>query len=293
MNPFPVVFSLLNRNRVTLIFFVVLITFAVGLGIAITTQERAVRQGSARAADKFDLVIGSPGSPFDLVLASVYARPAAMGLVGGDMLAQIMAEDSIDFAAPIAFGDSASGYPIMGTTAQFVEHLSGGVAEGRLFTSAHEAVLGANVRLELGARLHSAHDGFDSEEMLQIFGEDVSDLVATIDHNLTESQPGRAPLFQRTLTYDNIPADVIERWQQFAAEKSQRLLEELDQWLAPYDQDVSQHPSNSNTDRVRTGVGVFYFEDPIQTRSAADSILSEDHHQPEPLAGDPNESGIH
>lgn len=166
MNPFPVVFSLLNRNRVTLIFFVVLITFAVGLGIAITTQERAVRQGSARAADKFDLVIGSPGSPFDLVLASVYARPAAMGLVDGDMLARIMTEDSIDFAAPIAFGDSASGYPIMGTTTQFVEHLSGGVAEGRLFTSAYEAVLGANVRLELGARLHAAHDGFDSEEML-------------------------------------------------------------------------------------------------------------------------------
>ncbi len=71
MNPFPVVFSLLNRNRVTLAFFVVLITFAVGLGIAITTQERAVRPGSARAADKFDLVVGSPGSPFDLVLASV------------------------------------------------------------------------------------------------------------------------------------------------------------------------------------------------------------------------------
>lgn len=166
MNPFPVVFSLLNRNRVTLIFFVVLITFAVGLGIAITTQERAVRQGSARAADKFDLVIGSPGSPFDLVLASVYARPAAMGLVDGDMLARIMAEDSIDFAAPIAFGDSASGYPIMGTTAQFVEHLSGGVAEGRLFASAYEAVLGANVLLEMSARLHAAHDGFDSEEML-------------------------------------------------------------------------------------------------------------------------------
>ena len=133
----------------------------------------------------------------------------------------------------------------------------------------------------------------DSEEMLQIFGEDVSDLVATIDHNLTDSQSGRAPLFQRTLTYDNIPADVIARWHQFAAERSQRLLEELDQWLAPYDQDLSQPSSSHSGERVRTGVGVFYFEDPIQARSAADSTLSDDHHQPEPLAGDPNESGIH
>lgn len=166
MNPFPVVFSLLNRNRVTLIFFVVLITFAVGLGIAITTQERAVRQGSARAADKFDLVIGSPGSPFDLVLASVYARPAAMGLVEGATLARIMAEEGVDFAAPIAFGDSASGYPIMGTTSQFVAHLAGGLAEGRPFAATYEAVLGANVRLDIGDHLHAAHDGFDSAEML-------------------------------------------------------------------------------------------------------------------------------
>jgi len=166
MNPFPVVVSLLDRNRVTLAFFVVLITFAVGLGIAITTQERAVRQGSARAADRFDLVVGAPGSPFDLVLASVYARPSAMGLVNGQILAQLMADENVDFAAPIAFGDSANGFPIMGTTAQFVEHLSGGLSEGRLFAAAAEAVLGANVPMQLGERLYAAHDGFDSEAML-------------------------------------------------------------------------------------------------------------------------------
>ncbi|WP_323014564.1 FtsX-like permease family protein [Devosia sp.] len=166
MNPFPVVLSLLNRNRLTLAFFVMLITFAVGLGIAITTQERAVRQGSARAADKFDLVVGSPGSPFDLVLASVFARPAAMGLVDGDTLVRLMAEESVNFAAPIAFGDSANGFPIMGTTAQFVGHLSGELSEGRMFAAPAEAVLGANVPMRLGERLYAAHDGFDLAEML-------------------------------------------------------------------------------------------------------------------------------
>ena len=61
----------------------------------------------------------------------------------------------------------------------------------------------------------------DSEDMLQIFGEDVSDLVATIDHNLISRSAGKPPLFQRTLTYDNIPADVIERWREISAERSQ------------------------------------------------------------------------
>ncbi|QBM16049.1 hypothetical protein MARI_01290 [Marinobacter sp. JH2] len=133
----------------------------------------------------------------------------------------------------------------------------------------------------------------DNEEMLQIFGEDVSDLLATIDHNLTDRKPGRSPLFQRTLTYDNIPTEVIERWRQYAAEQSQRLLEELDQWLAPYDQDLSQNPIKNTGERVRTGVSVFYFEDPIQTASAVVSTSSDDHDQLEPLTGDHNAPGIH
>jgi len=174
VNPLPVVISLLSRNRLTLLFFVLLITFSVGLGIAITTQERAVRQGSARAADKFELVVGAPGSPFDLVLATVYARPAAMGLVSGDDLNRILTDPQAEFAAPIAFGDSADGYPIMGTTADFVAYLAGGMDEGRLFERPFEAVLGANVRLDVGQTVYAAHDSLDAQEMLH---EDVITVV--------------------------------------------------------------------------------------------------------------------
>lgn len=166
MNPFPIVLSLLHRQRVTLIFFVALITFAVALGIAITTQERAVRQGSARAADKFDLVVGAPGSPFDLVLASVYARPTSMGLVPAEDLARLMAEPEADMVAPIGFGDSIEGFPLMGTTAQFVSHLSGDLAEGQIFAHEDELVIGANVPLKVGDIVHAAHDALDSEEHL-------------------------------------------------------------------------------------------------------------------------------
>lgn len=110
----------------------------------------------------------------------------------------------------------------------------------------------------------------DDQEMLHIFGEDVGDLISTVDHNLTTTQPVRPPMYQRTLTYDNIPPEIIDQWRALAAEKSQELLETLDQWLAPYDRDVSRRTGGSSTpadenDAVRTGVSVFYFEDPIQT----------------------------
>ncbi|MEX0604965.1 MAG: DUF6502 family protein [Marinobacter sp.] len=110
----------------------------------------------------------------------------------------------------------------------------------------------------------------DDQETLHIFGEDVGDLISTVDHNLTTTQPVRPPMYQRTLTYDNIPPEIIYKWRAHAAQKSQELLETLDRWLAPYDRDISQRiPGNiaSPVDNgsVRTGVSVFYFEDPIQT----------------------------
>jgi hypothetical protein len=44
---------------------------------------------------------------------------------------------------PIAFGDSVQGFSVVGTTAAFVDHLSGKLLEGRLFETDEEAVVGA------------------------------------------------------------------------------------------------------------------------------------------------------
>lgn len=105
----------------------------------------------------------------------------------------------------------------------------------------------------------------DSEEMLQIFGEDVSDLIATIDHNLVGSGADSQPLFQRTLVYNNIPPEIMARWRRYAAKQSQTMLEQLDKWLGPHDRDIAGHGESQLTgDAVRTGVGIFYFEDPVQ-----------------------------
>jgi len=103
----------------------------------------------------------------------------------------------------------------------------------------------------------------DNEEMLHIFGEDVSDLVTTIDHNLMSRDDGQPPLYQRTLTYNNIPPEEIMRWRAYAAGQSQALLEKLDEWLGPHDRDSSGAQADGQ-ETVRTGVSVFYFEEPIQ-----------------------------
>ncbi|ABC92839.1 hypothetical conserved protein [Rhizobium etli CFN 42] len=136
---------------------VLLVAFATALGVSVVLQERALRLGSARAADKFDLVIGAGGSETQLVLSSVFLQPSPLPLMPGEVLARLATDPRVDWAAPIGFGDSFSGYPMVGTTTKMSNKLSGDFAEGKAFTHEGEAVIGSAVRLSLGDEIKPMH----------------------------------------------------------------------------------------------------------------------------------------
>ncbi|MGI9336429.1 MAG: FtsX-like permease family protein [Gammaproteobacteria bacterium] len=163
-NPLPIVWADVRRNRAGVIAVVVLIGIAVALGVAVSAQDRALRKGSARAADPFDLIIGAPGSETQLVLSAVYLQPASVGLVEGSVLKALSETDGVVYAAPIAFGDAYRGHPVVGTTAQFLDWRArhggrGGDAliQGRIFQAMFEAVVGAEVALTLGSSFSPIH----------------------------------------------------------------------------------------------------------------------------------------
>lgn len=156
LNPLPVVLADLRKSRAGVLAVVLLIALAVAFGVAVSAQERALRKGSARAAENFDIVVGAPGSETQLVLTTVYLRPAALGLIDGSWLAKLQADPGVTLAAPIAFGDFHRGVPLVGTTAGFAA-LAGAPAEGRPFAMATEALVGADVPLPLGYRFKPRH----------------------------------------------------------------------------------------------------------------------------------------
>ena len=136
---------------------VLIVALAVALGVAVTLQERALRLGSARAADKFDLVIGAAGSENQLVLSSVFLQASPLPLMDGHVLTELAADPRVAWAAPIGFGDSFMGYPIVGTTTMLVNNLADGLAEGKVFAREGEAVIGASVALKLGDQIKPMH----------------------------------------------------------------------------------------------------------------------------------------
>ena len=135
-----------------------LVALASALGIGVTLQERALRLGSARAADKFDLVIGAAGSETQLVLSAVFLQPAPLPLLPGDVLTKLRQDPRIAWAAPIGFGDSYESYPIVGSTPELLSALGGGEAiDGHAPAELHDAVIGSSVDLKSGQSFQPMH----------------------------------------------------------------------------------------------------------------------------------------
>lgn len=170
--PMPLVAALLWRFRWANLSFVLLIAVSVGMGVGLTAQERGLRQGMAQSASKFDLVVTAPGSELTMMLAAVYLQASNVPLLDGPAFNAIADHPMVEIAAPIAFGDSYQGAPVVGTVADFVTHLSDGTIEGRMWQNSAEAVVGAAVPLDIGAGFtpahgmsgdadHGAHDGVE------------------------------------------------------------------------------------------------------------------------------------
>ena len=99
-------------------------------------------------------------------------------------------------------------------------------------------------------------------EKLYILGTDTADLITTIDHNVYIAP--QSPRFQRKVMYDNIPNEAAREFRAVAAARGQELLESLDRWLSNHDRDVN--PTSTGSGRVRTGLGIYHFEDLLEAQ---------------------------
>lgn len=156
--PWPLVVGMLRRHAGVCAAFCLLIAISVAIGAGLTAQERGLREGSALAADKFDLVVSAPGSEVAAMLAVVFLQPTDMALIDGLTLRTIAKDERVSFAAPLAFGDSYESAPVVGATNELVTHLaSGTMAEGRSFETHFEAIAGARVPLGIGDSFTPTH----------------------------------------------------------------------------------------------------------------------------------------
>ncbi len=140
--------------------FVLMLAVSVAIGVAVLSQERAIRSGTAQAAGPFDLILTAPGSAIDRLLSVVYLQPSDMPLLDAAAYFSVADHARVDFAAPLAFGDSYANSPVVGTIEAFVNHLAqfaGDQTTAHRFLNITDAVIGARVPLSVGDNFSPSH----------------------------------------------------------------------------------------------------------------------------------------
>lgn len=135
--------------------------------------------------------------------------------------------------------------------AALVKHYS-----GDLPTKAMLKLLESSSCVEIkGDRVHLVRNAYvpgnDPEEIISILGKDTSELIDTIDHNLTEAGP--AKWFQRKVSNPRVHTDALPEFKEHARKHAQALLEELDTWL-------SQHQADKDAGAKYVSLGIYYNE---------------------------------
>lgn len=102
----------------------------------------------------------------------------------------------------------------------------------------------------------------DETEKLSILGTDVAALIQTIDHNLITQERSQL-YFQRKVCYDNLPEAALPTFKMMVGQDGMDLLIKFNAWLAT--QDRGSHPQVGGSGRMRAGVGIYYFEEPVVT----------------------------
>ncbi len=94
--------------------------------------------------------------------------------------------------------------------------------------------------------------GNDSQELLNILGSDTSELINTIDHNLTCAEGDQ--YFQRKVTSHQLKLEAIPEFQKYCRIHSQTLLENMDAWLA--ENSITEADAESRY----VSLSIFYYE---------------------------------
>ncbi|UOB18632.1 ABC transporter permease [Abyssalbus ytuae] len=114
-----------------------------------------------------DLVIGSKGSPLQLVLASVLHMDNPTGNILYEEAKNISRNPMIKTAVPISYGDNYKGYRIVGTTDEFATFYNAELEKGSTVKKPMEVILGHTVaeqlHLKIGDTFLSSHGLVENE----------------------------------------------------------------------------------------------------------------------------------
>ncbi len=141
------------------------------LSVALLWAVKEVRKQSEarfrRNLANIDLVVGATGSPLQLILSSVFHIDAPTGNIPYDEAQKIARIPMVKEVIPLAYGDYASEFRIVGTSYAYPEVYGLQLAAGKPWEKPGEACLGSDAArilgLKVGDHFHGSHGDPEAE----------------------------------------------------------------------------------------------------------------------------------
>ena len=142
----------LSSKPLSAMLTVVMLTMGVALVSMLILVGEAFDESFKKNIKGIDMVVGAKGSPLQLILAAVYQIDNPTGNISRAEAQKLARNPMVANAIQLSFGDSYRGRRIIGTSHEYPALYAAGLAEGRLWESAFEATVGAQVAEEFGLK---------------------------------------------------------------------------------------------------------------------------------------------
>ncbi len=134
-----------------------LLAAACALPVFLLQMTAGLSNGLNRAVEPFSILMGAKGSPYQLVINTVFLRDHPIGNIPYRDVEKLRAGGKADLVIPLAFGDNYRGFRIVGTEKEIFDYRPNktrgpwlSVAEGAAFREPGDAVIGSETARRAG-----------------------------------------------------------------------------------------------------------------------------------------------
>ena len=151
-----------RSRKIPTILVILALTTSMALLLAVDRIQDATKKGFNQSLGGVDLVLGPRGSGIELILYTVFHLGRPTNNITTETLKDIERSSLIDWAIPIALGDSHRGFRVISTTTGYFDHIRFGgdqsltFSAGRSFNNLNDVVIGSTVAGELGYSVGSS-----------------------------------------------------------------------------------------------------------------------------------------
>jgi len=159
MNLFYLSFRQLSNKPLATFLCVLLLSLGVSMMSLLLIFRQDLEQKFEKNIEPVDLVIGSKGSPLQLILSAVYQIDSPTGTISWETAQEIRKNKWLKNVVFLAYGDNYQSFPIVGTSTDYAKMYAAKLQTGRFWEKKFEITLGYKVAKKLNLKLHQEFFG--------------------------------------------------------------------------------------------------------------------------------------